>query len=133
MCSVCKGDFRQRNGEEMSYKVRYQRFIEFVPNDIEVTAKNFVAAYYNLNHPTSSITHDDVVIVWKCYILGNWKILATTNVQDGMYYELTYSDDNEHGEGHLYFDAYKRWENIDYRINYDSQRNIYSGSPCNPC
>ena len=118
----------------MPYKVKFQDLhIEFVPNDIERTAKNFVVAYCNLNHPTFSITHDDVVIVWKCYILGNWKVLATTNVQDGMYYELTYSDDNEHGEAHLYFDAYKRWENIDYRIDYDFAKNLYSGRPCNPC
>ena len=118
----------------MSYKVRYQRLeIQFVPDDIEATAKNFVSAYYNMNHPTSVIACDDVVIVWKCYILGNWKVLATTTVQDGMYYELTYSDDDEHGEAHLFFDAFKRWENIDYRIDYDLQRHIHCGNPCNRC
>lgn len=118
----------------MSYKVKYSKMnIEFVPGDIESTVKNFVAVYYNMNHPTSTITRDDVAIVWRCYILGNWKVLATTNVQDGMYYELTYSDDNEHGETHLYFDAYKRWENIDYRIEYDSHRDLYYGKQFLPC
>ena len=118
----------------MSYKVRYQRLeIEFVPNDIEATAKNFVSAYYNMNHPTSVIARDNVVIVWKCYNLGNWKVLATTTVQDGMYYELTYSDDDEHGEAHLFFDAYKRWENIDYKIRYRPATDMYYGTPCDSC
>lgn len=118
----------------MSYKVKCQNLhIEFVLGDIKTTVKNFVSAYYNLNHPTATITRDDVAIVWKCYILGNWKVLATTTVQDGMYYELTYSDDDEHGESHLFFDAYKRWENIDYKIEYLLARDMYCGTPCDPC
>lgn len=118
----------------MSYKVKCLGLhIEFVPNDIDRTVKNFVVAYYNLNHPTSTITHDDVAIVWKCYILGNWKVLATTSVQDGMYYELTYSDDRAFGKNHIYFDAYKRWENIDYEIEYDLERHGHYGIPCDPC
>ena len=104
--------------------------VEFVSGDIETTGKDFLASYYNMNQPTSAINHDDVVIVWRCYILGNWKVLATTTVQDGMYYELTYSDDNEHGESHLFFDAYKRWENIDYRIDYNQERHMHYGRPC---
>lgn len=118
----------------MSYKVKCPGLhVEFNPNDIEWTVKNFVVAYYNLNHPTSSITHDKVAVVWRCYILGNWKVLATTSVEDGMYYELTYSDANEHGEAHLFFDAYKRWENIDYKVDYHLATNLYTGTPCNPC
>lgn len=118
----------------MSHKVRYEKvMIEFLPNDIEMTVKNFVSAYYNINHPTSVIARYDVIIVWKCYVLGNWKVLATTTVQDGMYYELTYSGDNEHGEAHLFFDAYKRWENVDYLIDYDETRHMHYGSSCNQC
>lgn len=117
----------------MSYKVKCPSLhVEFAPGDIERTVKNFVTAYYNLNHPTSNITHDDVAIVWRCYILGNWKVLATTNVQDGMYYELTYSDNDEFGESHLYFDAYKRWENIDYKIEYNFEKHGHYGTPCDP-
>ena len=118
----------------MSYKVKCPGLhVEFVPGDIDRTVKNFVTAYYNLNHPTSSITHDAVAIVWKCYILGNWKVLATTTVQDGMCYELTCSDDRAFGKSHLYFDAYKRWENIDYEIRYDLERHGHYGIPCDPC
>ena len=34
--------------------------------------------------------------------------LASTTLSDGMYYELTYNGDKDE----LYFDAYKKWENI---------------------
>lgn len=61
-----------------------------------------------------------MAIVWRCYILGNWKVLATTTVDDGMYYEITYYYGEEDGNAnHIYFDAYKRWENIDYRVELD--------------
>ena len=54
------------------------------------------------------ITEDDVFIVWSCKTLQNNKALASTTLSDGMYYELTYIGDKDE----LYFDAYKKWENI---------------------
>ena len=54
------------------------------------------------------ITEDDVFIVWSCKTLQNNKALAGTTLSDGMYYELTYNGDKDE----LYFDAYKKWENI---------------------
>lgn len=54
------------------------------------------------------ITEDDVFIVWSCKTLQNNKALASTTLSDGMYYELTYNGDKDE----LYFDAYKKWENI---------------------
>jgi len=54
------------------------------------------------------ITEDDVFIVWSCKALQNNKALASTTLSDGMYYELTYNGDKDE----LYFDAYKKWENI---------------------
>ena len=39
--------------------------------------------------------------------LQNAKALLSTNVSDGMYYELTYNGDKKE----LYLDAYKKWEN----------------------
>ena len=53
------------------------------------------------------ITEDDVFIVWMCKTLQNSKVLASTTLFDGMYYELTYNGDKKE----LYFDAYKKWEN----------------------
>ena len=49
----------------------------------------------------------DVFIVWQCKILQNWKFLISSNLPDGMYYEITYNGDKEE----FYFDAYKKFEN----------------------
>lgn len=54
------------------------------------------------------ITENDVYIVWSCKTLQNNKALASTTLSDGMYYEITYNGDKDE----LYFDAYKKWENI---------------------
>ena len=59
----------------------------------------------------SSFSIDDVYVVWFCYILGGWKALVSTNVKDGMYYEVTYN----HHSGETYLDAYKKWDNRCYK------------------
>lgn len=48
-----------------------------------------------------------VYIVWKAKVLQNWKYLLSTNLLDGMYYELTYNGNKKE----WYLDAYKKWEN----------------------
>lgn len=75
--------------------------------NIENMCKKLVRDYYNNRQPLSKISKSDVFIVWRSYILGDWKVLASTNVNDGMYYEITY----DHALKVIYFDAYKRWEN----------------------
>lgn len=73
-----------------------------------------VAEYYNLKKDktdsTSAMTVNDVFVVWYSKNLQNHKALLSTSVSDGMYYELTYNGDKKE----LYFDAYKKWENICY-------------------
>ena len=54
------------------------------------------------------VTEDDVFIVWLCKTLQNNKALASTTLFDGMYYEITYNGD----KNEVYFDAYKKWENL---------------------
>lgn len=49
----------------------------------------------------------DVFIVWQCKILQNWKFLISSNLPDGMYYEITYNGDKQE----FYLDAYKKFEN----------------------
>ena len=49
----------------------------------------------------------DVYIVWKCKALQNWKYLISTDLNDGMYYEMTYNGDKRE----WYLDAYKKFEN----------------------
>lgn len=80
-------------------------------NDFEKIAKQTVVAYVNKKLDKTDgkkITQDDVFIVWCCKTLQNNKVLASTTLPDGMYYELTYNGNKDE----LYFDAYKKWENI---------------------
>lgn len=73
-------------------------------------AKQLVLDYVNEHLDKSDgykAQPDDVFIVWSCYILRNQKMLLSTTLPDGMYYEVTY-DANRHA---IYFDAYKKFEN----------------------
>ena len=76
---------------------------------------NKVVTYTN-NHLDKSdkkeITANDVFVVWNCKTLQNNKALLSTTLFDGMYYECTYNGDKQE----LYFDAYKKWENIKYEL-----------------
>lgn len=47
---------------------------------------------------------EDVYVVWSCKTLQNNKILISTNVDDGMYFEFTRNGDKKE----TYFDAYKK-------------------------
>lgn len=50
----------------------------------------------------------DIYIVWKCKTLQNCKYLFSTDLYDGMYYELTYNGDHDE----WYLDIYKKFENM---------------------
>lgn len=69
-----------------------------------------VVQYFNGIVDTTNrvkLTPEDVYVVWSCKTLGNNKALLSTNVPDGMYYEITYNG----AKNEAYFDAYKKWEN----------------------
>lgn len=70
--------------------------------------KDIVAEYVN-DHldKTDKMPKYEVYIVWYCKTLQNWKALASTTLNDGMYYELTLNGDKRE----IYLDAYKKWEN----------------------
>lgn len=46
----------------------------------------------------------DIYVVWSCKTLQNNKALLSTNISDGMYYEITFNGD----KNELYLDAYKK-------------------------
>ena len=78
--------------------------------------KQIIVDYFNSQADSTDkngkITKDDVFIVWVVKALQNNKALASTNVSDGMYYELTYSGDKKE----LYVDAYKKWKNYMVKV-----------------
>lgn len=72
--------------------------------------KSEVAKYVNEHLDKTDhkeITINDVYVVWLNKTLQNNKALLSTNLCDGMYYELTYNGCKKE----LYFDAYKKFEN----------------------
>jgi hypothetical protein len=73
-------------------------------------AKQIVADYFNAHVDSTdktSITSDNVYIVWFCKTLQNWKALASTDVSEGRYYEITHNGDKDE----TYVDVYKKWTN----------------------
>lgn len=77
--------------------------------------KEIVVNYFNNNVDKTDnvkIKEDDVFIVWGNKTLQNNKALLSTNVNDGMYYEITHNGDKKE----FYVDAYKKWKN--YVVKY---------------
>lgn len=64
---------------------------------------------YALEHldRTDSRPAVEPYVVWQCFILGNRKWLISTNLADGMYYEVTYNG----AKREFYLDAYKKFDN----------------------
>lgn len=56
---------------------------------------------------TDNVSKFDIYTVWKVKALQNWKFLISTDLLDGMYYEITYNGDSNE----WYLDAYKKFEN----------------------
>lgn len=73
-------------------------------------ARQLVVDYFNERVEKTDnvrLTLDDVYVVWFVKVLQNWKALVSTEVPDGMYYELTYNGDKRE----VYLDAYKKFDN----------------------
>jgi len=49
-----------------------------------------------------------VYVVWFTYTLGNWKTLVSTELPDGMYYEVTHNATLRE----TYIDAYKKFDHV---------------------
>ena len=76
--------------------------------DMDNRAKEIVISYiYEHLDKSDDLPWFNVYVVWKCKTLQNWKYLLSSDLLDGMYYELTYNGDKEE----WYLDAYKKFEN----------------------
>lgn len=80
----------------------------FSTDEMDNEALNIVLEYTK-EHVDKSDDETTIApyIVWKSKILKNWKYLISTNLYDGMYYELTFNGDSNE----WYFDAYKKFDN----------------------
>lgn len=77
--------------------------------------KLLVAEYTNKHLDVTdnkAITQGDIYVVWSAKILQNNKALLSTTLSDGMYYEITFNG----AKKEIYFDAYKKFENIKYDL-----------------
>lgn len=70
-------------------------------------AKRLVVQAQQAQAPGTPITTEDVYVVWFCKVLGNWKALVSTDVVDGVYYEITYDGNNDQS----YIDIYGKVAN----------------------
>ena len=78
--------------------------------NLQEIAKKIVLDYANEHIDKTDnvqIALDNVFVVWFCKTLQNWKALVSTNLPDGMYYEVTYNGDKKE----VYLDAYKKFVN----------------------
>lgn len=76
----------------------------------EKICKNIIVDYFNKNVEKTDnvkISIQDVYVVWMCKTLKNSKALLSTNIPDGLYYELTYNGEKDE----IYVDVYKKWSN----------------------
>ena len=53
------------------------------------------------------LNEDQIYVAWLCQILPNRKVLISTTLLDGMYYEITYNGVSQE----FYVDAYKKVDN----------------------
>lgn len=78
--------------------------------------KELIVSYVNDNADKTDnelIGEQDVYVVWLSKVLQNNKALLSTDRSDGMYYEITHNGDKQE----IYLDAYKKWENICYKLD----------------
>lgn len=91
------------------------------PDVLLRAAKIAVIHAFNRNalSDTVELTEKDVYIVWFSKTLQNWKALLSTDLHDGLYYEVTYNGDKHSA----YVDTYKKQSN-DVVFNSDIARDL---------
>lgn len=76
-----------------------------------IVALNHVYLHANREEDrTAVLSLDEIYVVWFCYILGGWKALVSTSVQDNKYYEVTYDKHKKQ----TYIDTYIKSNNSVY-------------------
>jgi hypothetical protein len=82
-----------------------------VEENFQTIARTIVMNYFNAHKDVTDeyeMTFADTYVVWFSKTLQNWKALVSTNVPDGVYYEVTHDGDSDL----TYLDVYKKHENV---------------------
>lgn len=61
-----------------------------------------------VEHTTNEVLAEEMYIVWFCKTLQNWKALVSTDVINGVYWEVTHNGD----KNETYVDTYNKSSNI---------------------
>ena len=61
-----------------------------------------------VEHTTNEVLAEEMYIVWFCKTLQNWKALISTDVINGVYWEVTHNGD----KNETYVDTYNKSSNI---------------------
>lgn len=83
---------------------------------MQTKAREIVMKYVNEHLDKSDgiqITMKDVYVVWFCKTLQNWKVLVSTDLPDGKYYEVTHNGD----KNETYLDVYVKLQNVCVKDN----------------
>lgn len=105
LCTVCKIDVA-----DLLLNLPSPEIMVGEPVDYIAKAKKIVVEFVDDNFsPHIEKPAYEVYTVWFCKTLQNWKILLSTTIEDGMYYEVTYNGDKKY----TYLDAYKKFKNIE--------------------
>lgn len=91
------------------------------PDVLLRSAKIAVIHAFSRNAPSDTVelTENEIYIVWFSKTLQNWKALLSTDLHDGLYYEVTYNGDKHSA----YVDTYKKQSN-DVVFNSDIARDL---------
>ncbi len=83
-----------------STRLSSEEFISF--------SKRMIQRYYTELFGGSTVSFDEIFLVWYCKTLQNYKALLGVTGQYGEYFEVTYDGDRNK----VYLDIYKKDKNI---------------------
>ncbi len=106
LCEVCRRDAAlERDTTPETGTIKFNNS----PDVLLRSAKIAVIHAFNKTNMVNvvELTEDDIYIVWFSKTLQNWKALLSTDLHDGLYYEVTYNGDKHSA----YVDTYKKQSN----------------------
>lgn len=80
------------------------------PDKYTKAAQALVCSDYNEHHRWDSevpSTPTDFYVTWFSKVLGNWKAMVSTDLESGLYWEVTYNGEKEEA----YIDEYRKHHN----------------------